>query len=376
MKKLSYGLALILISVLVGCNLPVGQVTPTSPDAAFTQAAETVAAELTRVALLASPTPNIPTNTPAPTNTFAPTSTNTPISTPTNTPIPCLLVGYNTATIDQTVPDNTIMTPGQTFTKTWRLINAGTCTWNSSYQLVLDRGDGMGVQTGYAQTLTAGSVSPGQTVDVSVNLTAPTTSGTYTGYWRFRDPNGIYFGIGGSSSWIVKIKVIATVTVTLSPIAGESGAVRSDGGVLPGEITVGDTVENFKVQAFISYDISDIPANATILEVKNKFNKYTSGGDPFDHLGVLNGYKHDFTTPLKAANFVSGSPTGNIVDWGALGILDKIEVQPLLKTALQSKVGKDRFKLRLQFAGGTNHDGIADFVSFTDPSLIVKYTTP
>ena len=68
MKKSSYVFGLLLIVVLVGCNLPITrQTTPSSPEAAFTQAAQTVAAELTRVALLASPTSSIPTNTPIPT---------------------------------------------------------------------------------------------------------------------------------------------------------------------------------------------------------------------------------------------------------------------------------------------------------------------
>jgi hypothetical protein len=45
MKKWLYAFALILMLILVGCNLPAGgQATPSSPEAAFTQAAETVAA--------------------------------------------------------------------------------------------------------------------------------------------------------------------------------------------------------------------------------------------------------------------------------------------------------------------------------------------
>jgi hypothetical protein len=54
-------------------------------------------------------------------------------------------------------------------------------------------------------------VNPGQMVDLEVNLTAPDAFGTYTGYWRMRDPGGVLFGItptGGT--FIVKIKVVAT----------------------------------------------------------------------------------------------------------------------------------------------------------------------
>jgi len=155
----------------------------------------------------------------------------------------------------------------------------------------------------------------------------------------------------------------------------ESGSVRSDGTVYSGDIRTGDSVENFAIQAFLSYDISGIPSNATIIEVKDKFTTYTIAGDPFGNLGVLNGYKMNFVVPLVSSNYVSGFPTGNIIDWGATSILDLIEVQPTLLTALQSKVGSSRFKLRLQFAG-SNNDGIAGIVSFTNPSLIITYTTP
>jgi len=177
MKKLSYGLCFILVIVLVGCNLPGKQPTPSSPGAAFTQAAQTVAAELTRVSSQASPTPNAPTNTYTPANTNTPASTNTPVFTPTNTPIPCNLASFVT---DVTYPDNTHVTPYQAFVKTWRVRNVGTCSWNSSYLLIFDHCDGLGVTSGYTQPLTTGVVNPGQLVDLTVNMTAPAASGTYT----------------------------------------------------------------------------------------------------------------------------------------------------------------------------------------------------
>ena len=379
MKKLLPLLTFFLLTVLIGCNLQRGSGTPGGatemPGAEGTHAAETVNAELTRLASLTSPTPTIPA---VPTNTFTPVPTNTAVFTPTNTPIPCLLVGYSNATIDQTVPDNTVMAPGQTFVKTWRLINAGTCTWNSSYQLVFDHGDGMGITTGYSQTMTAGSVAPGQSVDVSVNLTAPATTGTYTGYWRFRDPNGIYFGIGGSSPWVVKIKVVSVTTVTLAPVGAgtESGTINALGGGPWTDFTVGESNLDMTkaVQAFLSFDISSIPANATITEVKISFANYAVTGNPFG-LGVLNGYVTNYGPTLDATDFVAGMPSGNTVDWGSTNALNNIEVSPELKAALQAKVGTTRLQLRLQFAG-SNLDGTLDRLTFTNPGLIVKYTTP
>ncbi|MCL4531333.1 MAG: NBR1-Ig-like domain-containing protein [Chloroflexi bacterium] len=107
---------------------------------------------------------------------------------------------------DVTVPDNTVLQPGTTFTKTWRLKNIGTCTWTTSYSLVFDSGTQMG---GPNSVNFPNSVAPGQTVDISVNLTAPSTAGNYIGYWKFRNASGVIFGIGtsASKSWWVEINV-------------------------------------------------------------------------------------------------------------------------------------------------------------------------
>ncbi len=374
MKKLALTILLFLLVVLAACNLPGGGAAPTEeqPDAVFTHMAQTVAAELTRVAGQASPTISAPL---IPTTTFTPPSTHTFPSPPTNTPIPCLAVGYNDATIDVTVPDNTIMAPGQAFTKTWRLTNIGTCTWNSSYQLVFDHGDPMGVANTYAQPLTTGTVSPGQTVDVSVNLTAPAVSGTYTGYWRFRDPNGVYFGIGGAGTWIVKIKVVNTVVVTLTPVVGESGTIRADGGPWP-DYTAGESNADITktVQTYLAYNIAGIPAGSTITEAKFDFTDYITVGSPFN-LGPLNAYVADYGATLDMADFVVGFPPGNIADWGSTAALNVVEASNELKAAIQSKIGTSRLILRLQFAG-SNMDAVKDRVTFTHPSLIVTYTTP
>ncbi len=379
MKKSSLVFAGLMILVLVACNLPSPvQPTASSPDAAFTQAAQTVAAELTSIALDASPTPNIPSDTPLPTNTFTPAPTNTPIVTATNTPLPCLMVGFNKASIDVTIPDNTVMSPGQSFTKTWRLINLGTCTWNSSYQLVFDHGDSMGVPDNYAQTLTAGSVGPGQYVDVSVSLTAPSVAGTFVGYWRFRDPNKIYFGIGGAGAWVVKIKVVNSVTVTLTPVApgAVSGTIRADAGPFA-DFTVGESNADITkmTEVFLTYDLSGIPNNATITEVKTDFSSYSAPeGNPFG-LGVLNGYLANYGPTLEPSDFVAAFLPGNVIDWGSVGVLNIIEASPELKAAIQSRLDTDKLQLRLQFPG-SNNDAVKDRLTFTNPSLIVKYVTP
>src|SRR6202142_1331413 len=114
---------------------------------------------------------------------------------------------------DATVPDGTTFAPSATFTKTWRLENIGNCTWTTSYALVFSSGSAMGAPQSAAVNFPS-SVAPGQTVDLSVPLTAPTTSGQYIGYWKLRDGSGNLFGIGwdANRSFWVEINVSSSAS--------------------------------------------------------------------------------------------------------------------------------------------------------------------
>jgi hypothetical protein len=119
---------------------------------------------------------------------------------------------------DGTIPDGTDIIGGTSFTKSWLLKNAGTCTWNSSYLLVFYSGSSMGGPV--TQQLTTGTVAPGATIQVSVTLTAPSSTGAYTGYWVLRNASGSNFGIGtGNSPFYVLIIVSSVVTSTPTPTA-------------------------------------------------------------------------------------------------------------------------------------------------------------
>jgi hypothetical protein len=106
---------------------------------------------------------------------------------------------------DVSIPDNTEIEAGDGFTKTWRLRNIGTCTWSSSYALVFSHGDQMG---GAASVPLAGIVNPGETVDLSVDLAAPGSHGTYQGFWKLRNQDSVLFGVGADSNMAFWVKII------------------------------------------------------------------------------------------------------------------------------------------------------------------------
>lgn len=97
----------------------------------------------------------------------------------------------NTATFvsDLTIPANTVLSAGSNFTKIWRVSNAGSCDW-VGYQLVHASGDLLGASSPQA----IGLVNAGANGDLSVEMTAPGSPGTYTSIWRMRASDGTVFG--------------------------------------------------------------------------------------------------------------------------------------------------------------------------------------
>jgi hypothetical protein len=357
---------------LYGCNFPGMQATP---DMFATSAALTVSAQLTQVS---DTTTDVPPTTPAP--TVIATTPAPPTSTPTNTVIPSITPTEATcdkATFikDVTIPDGTELDPGEDFTKTWRLRNDGSCTWTSSYSLVFDNGDSMGGPA--SQQLTSGTVSPGETLDISVDLTAPNNPGTFRGNWKLRNNAGVVFGVGssGNAVFYVEIEVVPdTTTVEVTQVDGESGSVRSNDEV-KGAKDVGDTSADLSSQVFLSFDISAIPEDATITEVVADFSSHDQLGDPFGDLGCLDIFKYDYI-PLDSTDYFTSEPSGRLIRWCSTNSLNSPVIDKDMVTALQSKVGSSRMQFRLQFQTDISSDGEADMVRFVLPgeSLELKVT--
>ena len=235
---------LILVSAGIACNFPSGGTpTPSGPELLRTYAAETIQAQLTLIATGIQPT-FTPDGSPA-TATPAPSpSPNIPTIaiSPTATQGECDQAGFEK---DVTIPDNTVLSPGEQFTKTWRLRNDGTCTWNSSYALVFDRGDAMGGPA--SATLTSNPIPPGETVDVSIVLIAPETAGTYQGYWKLRNPAGQVFGLGAErdKDFWVKIKVAPESGLTYDfNVQSQSSSWASSGGGSTVDVQFGGPEDN------------------------------------------------------------------------------------------------------------------------------------
>jgi len=106
---------------------------------------------------------------------------------PTPTALPtqdkCTIAG--TLLADLSIPAGTELKPGQSFTKSWRVHNNGSCDW-VDYKLVYISGSRMGGNSpSKLRTVTAGEV-----IDIAIELYAPNYPGEYSGLWKIQDDRG------------------------------------------------------------------------------------------------------------------------------------------------------------------------------------------
>jgi uncharacterized protein YkwD len=103
---------------------------------------------------------------------------------------------------DVTYPDNTRLEAGEKFTKTWKLKNTGGCTW-TDYTVAFVSGDQMEAP----ESVTVPETEAGSTVDVSIDLVAPTDDGAYTANFELRNAEGKVVPLGTEPTFWVKIVV-------------------------------------------------------------------------------------------------------------------------------------------------------------------------
>jgi hypothetical protein len=202
---------------LTACTFGATPAPTVDVNAINTAAVETamgqLSAQFTQTALAAPSATSLPTNTAV----GVPTATNSPPTVSFNsTPNATLLPGFtplasplppsgptsslgdecnnNVFEADVTIPDGTILEPGEDFVKSWAIRNTGSCTWDDGYALVFIGGDREIDPVDIEFRRASDFVGPGEGVNISVPLTAPVAEGEYIGTWRMRSDSGYYFG--------------------------------------------------------------------------------------------------------------------------------------------------------------------------------------
>jgi hypothetical protein len=181
-----------IVSAACGANVSEQEIATAvalTVQAQNTEAAPTTQTPIATLTPLPSPTGATPTNTAKPTS-----------QPPSAGELACM----SASLVDETIPDGTIVTPGQKFTKIWYIKNTSTCTWTTGYKIVFWDGNVMG--GGFVYNFPQQAL-PGDTVEVPLLLTAPTEEGTHQGFWKLQTPGGSSFGVGYDSPFYVDVIV-------------------------------------------------------------------------------------------------------------------------------------------------------------------------
>ncbi len=222
------------------------------------------------------PSPPASTQAPAATHTMAltPLLTNTSLAEtsavlPTATSTPVLPQPANSAdctnsasfVADVTVPDNSSVTGGTVFTKTWRVRNTGTCIWGSGYTLTHYSDEDMGAPASVPLNVT----QPGEEIDISLDLRAANSVGTHRGNFVIKNPAGLIMQIDNDSRLWVIINVTDTITATASSTPDTSGSSVTGTSIV---VTIGSD------SGFANTTCSSSTDSAKLTETINAINSY------------------------------------------------------------------------------------------------------
>ena len=127
---------------------------------------------------------------------------------------------------DVTYPDGALVQMGETFLKTWKIRNEGTCPW-IGYSLVYAGGEAMNA----AMSTPLQEIMPGKYADISLQLQAPQRGGSHTGYFKFQNAAGQIFGVGASTQdliWVqITVDYVAPAPTSQTTASQESSAQGS-----------------------------------------------------------------------------------------------------------------------------------------------------
>lgn len=202
-------LVMMVMALVVGCGPKETPVPTVDVNELATNAASTIAAQITETALA------MPTSTPEPTYTpVSFTSTPASVTIPTMSSgvtdpaagvgtipqvgqtVPTVPVAMPTATLgttgnqaiysDQNIKDGTVFKAGQTDDMVWYLTNTGTTTWTTDYSIRFYSGQNF-AKAGNTRYKLPQACPPQQTCPAIIDITAPAAAGEYSMAWVLSD---------------------------------------------------------------------------------------------------------------------------------------------------------------------------------------------
>ncbi|HSJ89712.1 MAG TPA: CAP domain-containing protein [Anaerolineales bacterium] len=220
---------------------------------------------------------------------------------------------------DITIPDNTAIPVGTPFTKTWRISNVGTCIWGSDYTLTYYSEERLGAPNSVPLPVTF----PGQTADISINLTAPNSTGKHRGNFVVKNPAGLIMKIGDESRLWLIIDVTSETTNATAVPGSDTGLVTSTCAFTSEISNISETIDAINAyraeNGLPPYNVNSLlskaaQSHANDMACNNLFGHTGSNGSTIQSRVTDAGYVYSSVTENVYGSYppLSG---GGVVNW-------------------------------------------------------------
>ncbi len=225
-------------------------------------------------------------------------------------------------------------------------------------------------------------VSGADTVTISPDIGCVALKGSRAIY---PPPNNVYRleAVNDAGTTEGRVRIIINPSParskTVYAIVEECGFVDNNGkiGKAP---RAGDTSNGVSMQAFLSFDISSIPTDATVTEATLDLSQTIMQGNPFGVLGGMGVFNHQYDT-LNKNDFVRNNAFSSVSNYRQLIVAYVKPGLPysndILRYAVQNQIDdrESRFRIRVQFEKMIFYNQLADYIEFVPDKvrLTVKY---
>jgi hypothetical protein len=179
-------------------------------------------------------------------------------------------------------------------------------------------------------------------------------------------------GKGGETTGNVMLTVAAVSrTVTITPVAQETGSVRSDGATDNSRTWAGDDEKDKGYCAFWSFDVWSL-AGKDIQSASLKFTTRAIAGNPFSSTTGLNGlrfWKVKYGDELPAFQY-TGSNLWNV----PVQTAPPTELDITQEIVNVAAAAATRFQVEALFLKGYNGNHVAEFIEWSEVVLEVTYS--
>ena len=306
----------VLILMLFGCS-PQATEPPAVPTSTQTQ----VPAPTEPPARLTTDSPTSMTDTPVPEATLTATASGPTATAETPRPTNEANCTNGAAFVtDVTVPDNTSIGAGTPFTKTWRVSNTGTCIWGPDYTLSYYSEERMNAPALVLLPVTY----PGQTADISINLTAPNSLGSHRGNFVIKNPAGLIMKVDQDSRLWLVINVTNDVSNATAVPGSGAGLVTSTCAFFAEVTNVTDTIDAINAyraeNGLPAYKVNSLlskaaQSHANDMACNSLFGHTGSNGSSIQSRVTAAGYVYSSATENVYGSYPALTGTGVVTWW-------------------------------------------------------------